>query len=304
MEGLLGDLNLSESLTETGQTESLDRYEFANRLANQHSALGSLGQVQTGMKPDPLEKDPKVQTGTLEGLEEIREAIEAISEESNKGRNSTESDDPKNDQSKSESIFSDASNSDSESKLSESPSESEKSNNFEVLKDSEKSESLKTSDISDKTEASKIEEKTYSESFENSQNSENQTEKFSESDDSKNGNLLYAFDLQPAESAVPSQIEPKLQLNKSLEDLLKSSGDSDQQKSEMSENKPLEESLEKSESEEFVFSNQISSKLSSHKVTTVDLAKDETHGDSENVNNRYHIYHNCLDKIDHKISKL
>ena len=65
--GLLGDLNLSESLTETGQTASLERYEFANRLANQHSALGSLGQVQTGIKPEMTGNDPKIQTGTLEG---------------------------------------------------------------------------------------------------------------------------------------------------------------------------------------------------------------------------------------------
>ena len=94
-EGLLGDLNLSESLTETDQNESLDRCEFANQLANQHSALGSLSLAQTGMKPDPLEKDPKVQTGTLEGLEGNRE-------QSDKGQNSIESGDPKNDQSKSE----------------------------------------------------------------------------------------------------------------------------------------------------------------------------------------------------------
>ena len=136
MLGLLGDLNLSESLTETGQTASLDRYEFANRLANQHSALGSLGQVQTGVKPEMTGNDSKIQTGTLEGLEEIREVIDANSREE-KSENSTkiQKEDSQIDQSQSESIFSDASKSDSGSKLfdSESESKSEKSQDFQEL---------------------------------------------------------------------------------------------------------------------------------------------------------------------------
>ena len=54
LEGLGMDPQITESLTETEteNRESLERQEFANRLANQNSALVSLGNVQAGMAQD------------------------------------------------------------------------------------------------------------------------------------------------------------------------------------------------------------------------------------------------------------
>ena len=249
MLGLLGDLNLSESLTETGQSASLDRYEFANRLANQHSALGSLGQVQTGVKPEMTGKDSKIQTGTLEGLEEIREVIDANSREE-KSENSTkiQKEDSQIDQSQSESIFSDASKSDTGSKLfdSESESKSEKSQDFQEL--------ILPEAISEKSKSdkSRSEEKSYSESFEKDQSSEGKTENSSESEESKNEDLLFAFDLKPAKPVNP----PEFHVTKSVEDLLESSEDSFiRDNIRISEKNSLEESRESSKNDNISISN-------------------------------------------------
>ena len=249
MLGLLGDLNLSESLTETGQSASLDRYEFANRLANQHSALGSLGQVQTGVKPEMTGNDSKIQTGTLEGLEEIREVIDANSREE-KSENSTiiQKEDSQIDQSQSESIFSDASKSDSGSKLfdSESESKSEKSQDFQEL--------ILPEAISEKSKSdkSRSEEKSYSESFEKDQSSEGKTENSSESEESKNEDLLFALDLKPAKPVSP----PEFHVTKSVEDLLQSSEDSFiRDNIRISDKNSLEESRESSKNDNISISN-------------------------------------------------
>ena len=103
---------LSSSLTETNQTETDDRQEFANRLAQQHSALQSLGKAipeQNGNENEEIR-------GTLEGLEEMKEVIEQAKSESQKSSSKelSPNDNPESgDESilKSESVFSDASKS-------------------------------------------------------------------------------------------------------------------------------------------------------------------------------------------------
>ena len=104
---LLAKINfLSSSLSETDKTATEDdRLEFANRLAQQNSALRSLGK-------NDFDAEVAVGGGTLEGLDEMKEAIEQ---------------EAKND-SKSESIFSDA----SKSALSESVASSSYSADTEV----------------------------------------------------------------------------------------------------------------------------------------------------------------------------
>ena len=103
---------LSSSLTETNQTETDDRQEFANRLAQQHSALQSLGKAipeQNGNENEEIR-------GTLEGLEEMKEVIEQVKSESQKSSSKEVSPNQNlesGDESilKSESVFSDASKS-------------------------------------------------------------------------------------------------------------------------------------------------------------------------------------------------
>ena len=94
---LLEKINfLSSSMTETEQaTETDDRQEFANRLAAQNSALRSLGKNDF---------EAEVKGGTLEGLDEMKEAIEDIKSESKSESQIDQS-------AQSESVFSDASKS-------------------------------------------------------------------------------------------------------------------------------------------------------------------------------------------------
>ena len=104
---------LSSSLTETNQTETDDRQEFANRLAQQHSALQSLGKA---IPEQNNGNDNEEIRGTLEGLEEMKEVIEQVKSESQKSSSKEVSpnDNPESgDESilKSESVFSDASKS-------------------------------------------------------------------------------------------------------------------------------------------------------------------------------------------------
>merc|ERR1712131_485534 len=104
---------LSSSLTETNQTETDDRQEFANRLAQQHSALQSLGKA---IPEQNNGNDNEEIRGTLEGLEEMKEVIEQVKSESQKSSSKEVSpnENPESgDESilKSESVFSDASKS-------------------------------------------------------------------------------------------------------------------------------------------------------------------------------------------------
>ena len=108
---------LSSSLTETNQTETDDRQEFANRLAQQHSALQSLGKAI----PENQNNDNEEIRGTLEGLEEMKEVIEQVKSESQKSSTKEDQVSPNQESAdesilKSESVFSDA----SKSELSES----------------------------------------------------------------------------------------------------------------------------------------------------------------------------------------
>ena len=132
---------------------SLERREFADRLAKQNSVLVSLGNVQNGNGEIP--EDRKMQTGTLEGLEELHEAIQENlekaekSEEISKLEISKSEDISKSELSKTDSIFSDASKSEEEIGISENSSMSEKSENV-------------TQNTETKTETP---EKTYTEEF-------------------------------------------------------------------------------------------------------------------------------------------
>ncbi len=68
---------VGDSTTTEGYTESIERQEFANRLAQQNSALHSLG---NNIPDSPADK--MGQTGTLEGLEELKEVVEEIRQKS------------------------------------------------------------------------------------------------------------------------------------------------------------------------------------------------------------------------------
>ena len=124
---------LSSSLTETNQTETDDRQEFANRLTQQHSALQSLGKAipeQNGNENEEIR-------GTLEGLEEMKEVIEQVKSESQKSSSKEVSPNDNlesGDESilKSESIFSDA----SKSELNESVANSESVENESIADES------------------------------------------------------------------------------------------------------------------------------------------------------------------------
>ena len=187
LEGIIGaDPHMSESFTETGQTESLERQEFANRLAQQNSVLVSLGHIQNG---SPHNDDRRAQTGTLEGLEELQELIEENKIPKIVEATPTE----EQDVSKTESIFSDASKSDddkgilSTSNFSSSSSNSMKSN-VDVTH-SNQIVPLETSiTISNGSEHN---EKSYSAQFDESVSSEL-------SEKNEDAELLYANDLQPA----------------------------------------------------------------------------------------------------------
>ncbi|CAG5103048.1 Oidioi.mRNA.OKI2018_I69.chr1.g589.t1.cds [Oikopleura dioica] len=79
---LVGDSTTTEGVN----TESLERQEFANRLAQQNSALHSLGCL-----PDsPGGNNRFGQTGTLEGLEELKEVVEEIRKSESEKSKSTE----------------------------------------------------------------------------------------------------------------------------------------------------------------------------------------------------------------------
>lgn len=80
-----------------------ERLEFANRLAQQNSALVSLNHIQNG---GPAGDDPNV--GTLEGLGEMKELIEDIA------KSQEDEDNSFSNKSDSVSIFSDASKSENE----------------------------------------------------------------------------------------------------------------------------------------------------------------------------------------------
>merc|ERR1712142_25931 len=176
------DPQITESLTETEteNRESLERQEFANRLANQNSALVSLGNVQAGMAQET--GSPKAQTGTLEGLEEIREVIA----EKLKSNSETTKDDV-SEVSKSESIFSDASKSDEEKS---------------ILSTSAFSTSSKSSAKSNDVEKSTT--KSYTENFEESVVSENPVSE-TEIESEAKSELLFANQLEPA-AQVPEKV--------------------------------------------------------------------------------------------------
>ena len=79
---------VGDSTTTEGYTESIERQEFANRLAQQNSALHSLGNNNIHDSP----ADRLGQTGTLEGLEELKEVVEEIRQKSTSENSSASKD--------------------------------------------------------------------------------------------------------------------------------------------------------------------------------------------------------------------
>ena len=215
---------LSSSLTETNQTETDDRQEFANRLAQQHSALQSLGKAipeQNGNENEEIR-------GTLEGLEEMKEVIEQVKSESQKSSSKEVSpnDNPvSGDESilKSESVFSDASKSELNESVANESVENESiadesvavSESYSVTESNSTTKQDHSVENESKSEVSQksTDTKTEVESEMNSAVSDVKSsdgfdvEKSDDDDDSLNESIkapLYATDLSPAVIPSPS----------------------------------------------------------------------------------------------------
>ena len=215
---------LSSSLTETNQTETDDRQEFANRLAQQHSALQSLGKAipeQNGNENEEIR-------GTLEGLEEMKEVIEQVKSESQKSSSKEVSpnENPESgDESilKSESVFSDASKSELNESVANESVENESiadesvavSESYSVTESNSTTKQDHSVENESKSEVSQksTDTKTEVESEMNSAVSDVKSsdgfdvEKSDDDDDSLNESIkapLYATDLSPAVIPSPS----------------------------------------------------------------------------------------------------